>query len=116
MLEALFSRVRSMLGANTNSTAEQLSGILRQLVAFNELKASKIASCQDNLNILFVSSLSKKSKVTKELYPFQNDDEEENSVPNMILNFRDNYTIKIRAGTIEKKVRYGNHRCKHFFT
>lgn len=111
MLEALFSRVRSMLGANTNPTAEQLSGILRQLVAFNELKASKIASCQDNLNILFVSSLSKKSKVTKELYPFQNDDEEENSVPNMILNFRDNYTIKIRAGTIEKKVRYGNHRC-----
>lgn len=58
MLERLFSRVRSMLAANNNPTAEQLFGVLRQLITLNEIKASEKANCLDNLNILTVPSTS----------------------------------------------------------
>lgn len=44
-LECLFSRLRSMLGFNDNPTAEQLSGILRKIIAFQELTAPESANC-----------------------------------------------------------------------
>lgn len=112
MLEALFSRVRAMCGSNSNPTTEQLLGILRQLVTYNELKSSEDASCQDHLNILSVSSLKilPKNPQNPQVETF---DENQNIILNINLNFRDIYTIKIRAGTIEKKIRYGTHRCSH---
>lgn len=55
-LKCLFSRLRSMLGSNDNPTAEQLLGILRQIIAFQELTAPETANCQDHLNILNISS------------------------------------------------------------
>lgn len=36
-----------------------------------------------------------------------------NQIAELNLNFKDIYTIKIRAGTIEKKIRLGIHRCTH---
>lgn len=112
MLEALFSRVRAMCGSNSSPTAEQLLGILRQLVTYNELKSSEDASCQDNLNILSVSS-GPNQKLPKNPQHSQVEtiDENQNVILNISLNFRDIYSIKIRAGTIEKKIRYGTHRC-----
>lgn len=112
MLESLFSRVRAMCGANTNPTSEQLLGILRQLVTFNELKSSEIASCQDHLNILSVTSIAKKV-APENPHHSQVDEfnEDQIKISEIILNFRDHYTIEIRAGTIEKKIRYGTHRC-----
>lgn len=50
-LECLFSRLRSMLGSNDNPTAQQLSGILRQAIAMQEITALEGANCQDHLNI-----------------------------------------------------------------
>lgn len=108
-LECLFSRVRYKLGSNDNPTAEQLSGVVRQLIAFNELSAPKTASCEDNLNLLHVSSTCKPK--TNEIFPAENIENQDNSIPNFILNFRDLYTIKLRAGTIEKKVNSSDFRC-----
>lgn len=45
-----------MIGRNDNPTSEQLSGIVRQIITFQELTASEFSNCQDNLNILNVSS------------------------------------------------------------
>lgn len=110
MLEALFSRVRAMCGSNSNPTAEQLLGILRQLVTFNELKSSEDSSCQDHLNILSISSSRVRDLPKKPQHSqVETCDETQSLVFN--LNFRDLYTIKIRSGTIEKKIRYGTHRC-----
>lgn len=42
------------------------------------------------------------------------DESQSNYVLNNIkLNFKDSYTIKLRAGTIEKKIKYGTPRCTH---
>lgn len=109
MLEALFSRVRAALGSNNNPTAEQLSGVLRQLVIYNELTAPGSASCQDNLNILTVSSHAT-PQVTFLVQSIEIDEEE---AQNIVLNYKDLYSIKLRAGTIEKKIRYGTSRCSH---
>lgn len=112
MLEALFSRVRAMCGSNNSPTAEQLLGILRQLVTFNELKSSENASCLDQLNILSVASGENKNiPKNPQRTQVETFEEDQNPILNMILNFRDFYSIKIRAGTIEKKIRYGTHRC-----
>lgn len=117
LLESLFGRVRSMLGHNTNPTAEQLSGVTRQLVNFNEIKASTLANCEDRLNILTVgSSATKKNLNCPENNPnsasIETVDEIE-VLPSIQLNFKDSYTIKLRAGTIEKKIKYALPRCTH---
>lgn len=66
MLESLFSRVRSMLGSNSNPTAQQLTGVLRQMVVLNEIEAPNKSNCQDNLDILNVSEcIHAKKKVTE---------------------------------------------------
>lgn len=101
MLESLFSRIRAMLGSNNNPTAEQLYGVLRQLVTYNELTAPETASCEDNLNILTVSSNSARQENI--LLQTSEDDFDEEFFLNLTLNFKDRYSIKMRAGTIEKK-------------
>lgn len=106
-----------MLGHNTNPTAQQLSGVTRQLINFNEIKASTLANCEDHLNILTVSSGATKKKLNCS----ENDPnsscietlDEIQLVPNIQLNFKDNYTIKLRAGTIEKIIKYARLRCTH---
>lgn len=96
MLEALFSRVRAMCGSNSSPTSEQLLGILRQLVTYNESKSEK-ASCQDHLNILSVASCPKQTPKHTQV------DEGQIPILNVNLSFRDMYTIKYRAGTQSKK-------------
>lgn len=110
MLESFFSRVRSMLGANTNPTVEQLSGILRQLIVLKEIEAPEKSNCQDNLNILNVSSVFEKNEksVSRQI---QITVEKFEQFSNLKLNFKDLYTIKLRAGTIEKKIRRAIPRC-----
>lgn len=117
VLESLFGRIRSKLGSNTNPTSEQLMGVTRQLINFNEIKASEIANCRDELNILTVTS----SSIKKNINPFEcnsnytrfDDEGEANLINNIQLNFKDSYSIKLRAGTIEKKIKYGIPRCTH---
>lgn len=117
LLEGLFSRLRSMLGRNTNPTAQQLSGILRQILVLDEIKSSETANCEDHLDILTISSDTNIKKTNLSNMPPQipelNFDVETDLISNISLTFKDLYTIKIRAGTIEKKIRLAMPRCKH---
>lgn len=110
-LECLFSRLRSMLGFNDNPTAEQLTGILRKIISFHELTAPADANCQDNLNILSVSSTwqPKIPNILTEI-PIVH---ENHLIAEVVLNNEDLFTIKFRAGTIEKRIRYSKIVCKN---
>lgn len=114
LLESLFGRVRSMLGLNTNPTTEQLSGVIRQLMNCDELKASDKANCQDQLSILTAKSYVPINRENRRTLTYSDDEDESASIiSNAPLNFKDMYTIKLRAGTIEKKIRYAVPRCTH---
>lgn len=109
MLESLFSRIRSMLGSNTNPTVQQLNGILRQMIVLHEIVGPENANCQDYLNILTVSSgLASNEKFVQ---TDRNYDERADVFSDIKLNYKELYTIKLRAGTIEKKIRRGLPRC-----
>lgn len=115
LLESLFGRIRSMLGNNTNPTAEQLSGVVRKILVTDEIKAPNTANCADHLDILTISSDSmlKRSNLLQISQPAQHFEKKENCFENATLNFKDLYSVKIRAGTIEKKIRLGVPRCQH---
>lgn len=55
-LESFFSRVRSLHGANDNPTLQQVKSAMRKLLFLNEITSNEFANCEDNLNILTVSS------------------------------------------------------------
>lgn len=57
VLESFFSRIRSFLGANDNPTQQQFQSAIRKLLFFNEVSSSDFANCEDNLNMLTVSSV-----------------------------------------------------------
>lgn len=119
-LESLFGRIRSMLGSNTNPTAEQLVGVTRQLINLSEIRASEDANCRDELHILNATSASLKKNINEIVNsptPSCSDDEDESYLNSILsginLNFKDLHTKKLRAGTIEKKIKYGTPRCTH---
>lgn len=114
-LESLFSRIRSMFGNNTNPTAQQLMGALRQLLVLDEIKGPESANCEDQLDILTISSdlTQNQNNLSNISVNIQNFDEDVSSIHNIELNFKDLYTIKLRAGTIERKIRLAIPRCKH---
>lgn len=62
LLESLFSRIRSILGFNTNPTVQQLSGVLRKILVLDEIKGSQLSNCEDQLDILTISSDPKRKK------------------------------------------------------
>lgn len=116
LVESLFGRIRSMLGRNTNPTAEQLKGVTRQLVNYDEVKASEDANCEDNLNILTENSSAKKdaNPIDNILQIINPDVETElDPINNAQLNFKQLHTIKLRAGAIEKRIRNAIPHCKH---
>lgn len=119
LLESLFGRIRSMLGHNTNPTEEQLKGVTRQIINFDELKASDTANCRDELNILTVGSSTNKNKtipIDENNQNFEEHITDEDDLDGQTifpLNFKELFTIKLRAGTIEKKIRYAMPRCTH---
>lgn len=116
LLESLFGRIRSMLGANTNPTAEQLKGVTRQLINYNEIQSSEFANCEDKLNILSVASTVKRNtNLFGNESKFSSIDNENapSLISNVRLNFKQSHTIKLRAGTIEKKIRYAIPHCVH---
>lgn len=61
LLESLFGRIRSLNGCNDNPSVEQFSSALRKLIVHNEIISSELSNCQDQLKILTISSLKKKS-------------------------------------------------------
>lgn len=117
-LECLFSRLRSMLGSNDNPTAQQLSGILRQIIALQEINAPEGANCQDHLNILNVSSASNQRPTPNPMNELPSNPMTEfinvrDLINEVELSQADLYTIKFRAGAVEKKIRYGQEFCTH---
>lgn len=61
LLESLFGRIRSLNGCNDNPNVEQFCSALRRLFVHNEIISSDLSNCQDQLTILSISSLKKKS-------------------------------------------------------
>lgn len=59
-LESLFSRVRALQGSNDNPTVQQFKSAIRKLLFLSEVASSEFANCEDNLNILTVSSANRK--------------------------------------------------------
>lgn len=136
LLESFFSRIRALLGANDNPTAQEFKAAIRKLLFFNEISSSIFANCEDNLDILTVSS--EKPRMMN-IFQDQNNDGENNfSAENEIIdenidffeeieefNARSNTseaeseiqnkeeaTIAYVAGTIEKKIKSSKFACK----
>lgn len=119
-LECLFSRVRSMTANNTNPTVQQLFGVLRQKIVLSEIEAPLTSNVEDNLNILTVTNNQNNKNISNRQIHVTNDDCFE-IFSNLNLNYKDIYSIKLRAGTIEKKIRRAiprcdNAQCKNIFT
>lgn len=132
-VESLFGRCRSysVLGNNTNPTVQQFQSSIRRLLISNEITSSNLSNCDDDLNILFVSSdRPKKDNTTvamatpgpsqeKSLTTEPSDpDEHEYSEFMFQTRYRsitedDRYGIAYIAGVIENKIlSYADFNCK----
>lgn len=131
LLESFFSRVRSLLGCNDNPNAQELKSCMRKLLFYNEISSSVFANCEDNLNILTVSSQKPCQVGTTNIaaenigideYVEANEDRFEEieefiqSSDRLNLNIRpqnkEEMTIAYIAGTIEKKVATCKFGCR----
>lgn len=56
LLESFFSRLRCLNGSNDNPTIQQVKPSIRKLLFYTEVTSSEFANCEDNLNILTVTS------------------------------------------------------------
>lgn len=109
-LESFFSRIRSKLGDNTNPTAEQYKANFRKIMINRELKASGVANCRDNLNILQIPS-THISHVTQEKEPHNIDIELFN--PNdYLLNLYEDAAIVNISAEIDQKIRNQFFHCE----
>lgn len=135
-VESFFSRCRSysVLGNNTNPTVQQFSAAFRRLLVSNEVTSSNLANCDDNLNILFVSSnRSKKdhttsttaeanasSSINTESDEFIEYDEDICELLNQNLPDDHRYGIAYLAGVIENKIKkyadFNCSACENIFT
>lgn len=137
LLESFFSRIRALLGANDNPTAQEFKAAIRKLLFFNEISSSIFANCEDNLDILTVSSVTPRMM---NIFQDQDNDGEDNdgeknfSEENQNIDFfeeieefnalsntseaeseiqnKEEATIAYVAGTIEKKVKSSKFACK----
>lgn len=89
------------------------------MIVLGEIQAPNKSNCQDNLNILTVTSafVQDSNSVTQPVQPPENNLD---LILEKKLNFKDVYSIKLRAGTIEKKIRNSipqcaNDACKNIF-
>lgn len=121
LLESLFGRIRSSLGANDNPNVQQFSAAYRKLFIRNEIKASTHANCIDQLTILNIAST--KNHRTNENKRSSSEDE---IIINTILSQPQKQvddlelaSICIEAGKIEMKIssiaRYKCTNCMHVF-
>lgn len=121
----ILSRVRALLGANDNPNLQEFKSSIRKLLFYNEITSSVFANCEDNLNILTVSSSSTEETRDERIDTAQDerqvDDQFEeievvqSSYPlEAELQTKEDVTIGFIAGQIEKKVescRFGCIEC-----
>lgn len=112
LLESLFSRFRGLLGGNDNPTAQQLMGVIRKVAVENEFNASGNANCEDNLNILCISSSRSASKPGPTSEHFRMREIELPDIYAQKLEFKEILTIKLRAGTVENRLKCQKNMCK----
>lgn len=135
-----FSRVRALLGANDNPNLQEFKASIRKLLFYNEVTSSVFANCEDNLNILNISSAASSKRATingadgtdnlsNEMDDTtQSVDECDDEIYNRYeeierirmngaeLQNKEDVTIAYIAGTIEKKVescRFACQVCEH---
>lgn len=136
LLESFFSRIRALLGANDNPTAQEFKASIRKLLFYNEITSSVFANCEDNLNILTVSSAKTESNTfntqTIENADFDVNDELETSDhfedieqiraqenrfgAGSEIKDKEDVTIAYIAGIIEKKVLTSKFGCRECLT
>lgn len=116
LLESLFSQIRGVLGGNTNPTALQLMGAIRKLTIKSEFTAPESANCEDHLNILSVASTSRLRPNLVIDNPTDPNEIDIVEFENHLLDFKSLHTIKLRAGTIERKLKnQRSQRCCEIF-
>lgn len=135
LLESFFSRIRALLGCNDNPTAQEFKASIRKLLFFNEISSSVFANCEDNLNILSVSSIKPSTSNISNVQANENTDnfdeqfeenedfygeiEEFNTAQNNSeseIKDKEDMTIAYVAGLIEKKVTSSKFACKDCLT
>lgn len=135
--KTIFSRVRSLLGANDNPNLQEFKASIRKLLFYNEITSSVFSNCEDNLNILTISSNTTSTKQTLDetneaTRGETNEAERDNPIDDAFeeieevrtnrlfenrskLHSKEDVTIAYIAGTIEKKVetcRFGCSECQ----
>lgn len=129
-LESFYSRVRSQHGANDNPTIQQFKSAIRKLLFYNEISSTEFSNCEDNLNILTVSS-AKPSRLTNHQPQFENDifqfegethtqEDDDEFLANEALRIeeqmphsREETTIAFFAGCVEKNIQSKRTGCIH---
>lgn len=124
LLESMFGRIRALLGSNDNPTAQQIKACIRKLLFFNEVCSSEFSNCEDNLDILTVSS--NKSSPSVEIGTIHVElntavcdifsmDDEEDSMPNSSylqnISSNEDTTIAYLAGSIEIQFQSNPWKC-----
>lgn len=127
VLESFFSRIRAQLGCNDNPNVQEFKAAMRKLLFLNEISSSVFANCEDNLNILTVSSVGEcyssdirigvnnECTVTdeEEIPLVQEDSTEVEQIRLNVSNLNSQEaTIAFIAGTIEQKIASSRFDCK----
>lgn len=114
--------MRALLGSNDNPNLQEFKASIRKLLFYNEITSSALANCEDNLNILTVSSAGSLKRATindishvvvaddnsydkaKDVGNGEYEDIEVARMSCVELKSKEDITIAYIAGTIEKKV------------
>lgn len=132
-LESFFSRVRSLHGCNDNPTVQQLKSAIRKLLFLNEITSSNFANCEDNLNILTVTSAKKSTlEIPEDHYiDFDGFEDTEHDEHDEAINFdnlvietdefiqhiegitsKEDATIAFMAGCVERRIENSRIDCE----
>lgn len=115
VLESYFSRIRYLGQNNDNPTAQQFQSAVRKLIFSTEIRSSEFANCDDNLNLLKVSSTPRNKTInmhemiesTDEMF----DEEQYIDISTETVETEEEITIAFKAGEIEKKIESGRFEC-----
>lgn len=132
-LESFFSRIRSLLGCNDNPNAQEFKAAIRKLLFFNEISSSVFANCEDNLNILTISSqnpainsglhITTEQNIRIENAEIETNEDNFEEIEQLAmspndhnsasqLESKEHVTIAYIAGTIEKKINSSKFGCE----
>lgn len=121
VLESFFSRIRYLGQWNDNPTIQQFQSAVRKLTFLSEITSSDFANCEDNLNLLKISSCPKvivdedeivvSDEITFENAAFEATAYNNNGFVDATICTNEDVTIAFKAGEIERKIQNGRFEC-----